>query len=392
MSIASATIAQGLGHPQRVPAFLVAALSLSLAGLPLLSHAPNRLLTGHGISLISLLHGQRAALALPLLVLPLLPWLRPGRRGAGLTLLAVALALFSLLALAGSEAAHRVGPDTPFGRTSFGGGFWLAILLLGLLGAEAAARYAATTPRRTLLLSLLSLPAAWLVWSGQLDQTSILREYANRKEAFDDALLQHLQIVVLTVVPALLLGVPLGLAAFRRASLRRAIFSVLNLIQTVPSIALFGLLIAPLAALAARLPALGIAGVGMTPAVIALTLYALLPIARSTCAGMQLVPATAKEAAAGMGMTARQIFWRIELPLCLPSMLSGARVTAVQAIGLASVAALIGAGGFGALMFQGLLSSALDLVLLGVIPVVALAIVADALFKVGIAFLETSHA
>ena len=159
---------------------------------------------------------------------------------------------------------------------------------------------------------------------------------------------------------------------------------MLNVIQTVPSIALFGLLMAPLALLAASVPVLaqlGIKGIGMAPAVIALTLYALLPVVRSTAAGLSQVSQPVIEAAQGMGLTARQIFWRVELPLALPVFLSGLRVATVQTIGMAVVAALIGAGGFGAIVFQGLLSGALDLVLLGVLPVVAMAVAVDALLK-----------
>ena len=166
--------------------------------------------------------------------------------------------------------------------------------------------------------------------------------------------------------------------------MRGPLFATLNIIQTVPSIALFGLLMAPLGLLAASVPLLtqwGIKGVGLAPAVIALTLYSLLPIVRSTAAGLGQVAQPVIEAALGMGLTARQIFWKVELPLALPIFLAGLRVAAVQVIGLAMVAALIGAGGFGAIMFQGLLSGALDLVLLGVVPVVAMALVVDALLK-----------
>ncbi|MFZ2388194.1 MAG: ABC transporter permease, partial [Polaromonas sp.] len=168
------------------------------------------------------------------------------------------------------------------------------------------------------------------------------------------------------------------------APLRPALFASLNIIQTIPSIALFGLLMAPLALLAASVPVLahwGIKGVGLAPAVIALTLYSLLPVVRSTAAGLGQVPQPVIDAALGMGMTSRQIFWQVEAPLALPVFLAGLRVATVQTIGMAVVAALIGAGGFGAIMFQGLLGGALDLVLLGVVPVVAMAVGVDALLK-----------
>ena len=140
------------------------------------------------------------------------------------------------------------------------------------------------------------------------------------------------------------------------------------------------------------MPGWGIQGIGLLPAVIALSLYALLPIVHGTASGLAQVPAAAVEAATGMGMTTRQLFWQVEVPLALPVLLSGLRVTAVQVIGLAVVAALIGAGGFGALVFQGLASSALDLVLLGVLPVVALGVVVDAALAVSAVALQTGIA
>ncbi|PYA75396.1 osmoprotectant uptake system permease, partial [Serratia marcescens] len=171
-------------------------------------------------------------------------------------------------------------------------------------------------------------------------------------------------------------------------------FSALNIIQTVPSIALFGLLIAPLAGLATAVPWLaehGVSGIGMAPAIVALVLYALLPLVRSVVAGLQSVPAGVIESATGMGLTRGQIFLRVQLPLALPLFLTGVRILAVQTVGMAVVAALIGAGGFGAIVFQGLLSSALDLVLLGVIPVVMMAVIVDSLFKFWVSILDVSR-
>jgi osmoprotectant transport system permease protein len=176
--------------------------------------------------------------------------------------------------------------------------------------------------------------------------------------------------------------------ARRRPALGAGLFPLLNIVQTIPSIALFGLLIAPLSALAAMFPllgTLGIGGVGVLPAVIALVLYSLLPITRNTAEGLAGVAPAALEAGRGLGMSQRQLLWRVEVPLALPVILSGLRTAAIQAVGLAAVAALIGAGGLGAIMFQGLFADALDLVLLGVIPIVLLALAVDWLFRIGIA-------
>ena len=142
---------------------------------------------------------------------------------------------------------------------------------------------------------------------------------------------------------------------------------------------------APLALLAASFPQLaraGISGVGMAPGVIALVLYSLLPVVRGTLAGLQQVPQAVLDAAQGMGMSRWQIAARVQLPLALPVLLSGVQTATIAAIGMATITALIGAGGLGAIMFEGLFSSAQDLVLLGVVPIVGLAVLADALFKI----------
>ena len=154
--------------------------------------------------------------------------------------------------------------------------------------------------------------------------------------------------------------------------------------QTVPSIALFGLLLVPLSALAAAVPALaalGIGGIGVAPAIIALILYALLPVVRNSVAGIAGVDPAVVDAARGMGMSRRQLFRRVELPLAMPLLLAGLRIVIVQAIGLAVVAALIGAGGLGSFVFEGLGQYAADLVLLGALPAIGLALAADFLLQ-----------
>ncbi len=191
-----------------------------------------------------------------------------------------------------------------------------------------------------------------------------MKEYANRQDVFDDALAQHLTLLFGSVLPALVVGVPLGVWCYFSTARQGAIFSLLNVIQTVPSVALFGLLIAPLAGLVAAFPwlgTLGIAGTGMTPALIALALYALLPLVRGVVVGLNQIPRDVLESASAMGMSEGQRFLCVQLPLALPVFLRSLRVVMVQTVGMAVVAALIGAGGFGALVFQGLLSSAAEL-------------------------------
>lgn len=351
-------------------------------GLAFLTQAPNRLVTGVGIPLIDLLFDLRWLVLVPAAVLAAAVFLPSRRRTHWTVYLAAAASLLGWVWLAGAQAQLAAETaESPLMRTAFGSGFWVLVVLCALAITDALQRLALNAVARALASLAVVLPVLWLLTQGHLDALSLLKEYANRQDVFQSAWRRHMQIVLTTLVPTLLIGVPLGVAAYRRPRLSTPLFAVLNLIQTVPSIALFGLLLAPLAAVAVWWPGSGISGIGLMPAVLALTLYSLLPIVHSTVTGLRQVPGAVVEAATGMGLTPRQIFWRIEVPLALPLLVAGIRTTTVQAVGLAVVAALIGAGGFGAIMFQGLLSSALDLVLLGVLPVVALAVVVDALFQ-----------
>ena len=374
-----------------VLALLVLAGLAAGLGLAFISQAPNRLVSGTGIGLLALLDWQQVWPIAPLLLLLAGVWLAPSRRMHALVAVAAGLLCNAWVWLAAEQAQRLALDSSAIARTSLGAGFWLLLLLSALALADAVQRLRLGAWAKLLVAIAVLLPMVYWGSNGGLESLSLAKEYRNRQDVFDAALARHLQIVVATLLPTLLLALPLGLAAQRGRPVARRLLTALGVVQTVPSIALFALLIAPLGALAAALPGLatwGLSGIGLAPAVVALTLYALLPVARSTAAGFGVVPQPVVDAARGMGLSASQVFWQIELPLALPLLLAGVRVCTVQTIGLAVVAALIGAGGFGAIVFQGLLSSALDLVLLGVLPVVALAWLADALFGAGIAWLQ----
>ena len=362
---------------------LLALMLLAAAALPFVNFAPNRLVSGDGLWLWQVWSFPPLAL-LPIPVLFIALCYLPGR-AVSLLILLLAQSGFTLLLWLGGEAAHRLAEtSSPLARTSPGSGLWLSLLLMLLICSDAIRRLTSHALWRWLLNVQLWLLPCWLLWSGALDGLSLLKEYANRQETFDDALHQHLTLLWGTLLPGLALGIPLGLWCWRHPGRQSGVFTLLNVIQTIPSVALFGVLIAPLAGLVQHFPwlaNLGVAGTGLTPALIALVLYALLPLVRGVVAGMQQVSPQVLESATAMGMSRSQTFFRVQLPLALPVLLRSLRVVVVQTVGMAVVAALIGAGGFGALVFQGLLSSALDLVLLGVIPVIALAVVADALFS-----------
>ena len=323
-------------------------------------------------------------LAVPCVILAVLSFLKTRRAGLWLTVVSAASLLVGLAALTAAQASWVAQAGAPLARTSLGSGFWLACMLLGLVMADALQRLRAGSAARIYCGAVVAALLAALLASGWCDDLSIMKEYANRSDVFAQVVARHLQIVVLALALTLLVGLPLGWAAWRFARVGSSLFPVLNIIQTIPSIALFGLLMAPLAWLAAAWPAggrAGISGVGLVPGVIALVLYSLLPVVRATLAGLEQVPSSVVEAAHGLGLTKAQIFWQVDVPLALPVVLGGVRTATIQAIGLAAVTALIGAGGLGSIMFEGLFSSAQDLVLLGVLPIVALGVLADSLFK-----------
>ncbi|EMI6705602.1 ABC transporter permease [Enterobacter hormaechei] len=369
---------------------LLACVAIAAVALPFVNVAPNRLVSGEPRALwqiwsfTPLLLGAALASTVALAF-----W--PGRAALWLTLLLSEALFIVLFWSAGQAATQMASVESPLARTSIGSGLWLWLALCLLVCSDAIRRLTPLPVWRWLLNAQFWVIPLLILFSGDLNQLSLLKEYANRQEVFDNALAQHLTILFGTLIPALLLGVPLGIGCYRHPSRQGAIFTVLNVIQTIPSVALFGLLIAPLAGLVKSFPALaaaGIAGTGLTPALIALVLYALLPLVRGVVAGLSQVPPDVLESAHAMGMSARQCFWKIQLPLALPLLVRSLRVVTVQTVGMAVIAALIGAGGFGALVFQGLLSSALDLVLLGVVPTIALAVVLDALFALWLALLR----
>jgi osmoprotectant transport system permease protein len=373
---------------------LAVLLAIAAASLPFLNYAPNRLVSGQPLPLHQLLQGVQWLLPVPVILLLLLAFLPVSRRYLVLTLLLSEGLFIALIAFSGHQATSLSQQGSPLARTSWGSGFWLSGGLCLLIAADTISRLTPQVFWRLLLNGQIWLPVIVFLLNGQLDQMALLKEYANRREVFDQAFSRHLLLLVGTLIPTLAIGIPLGWWCAKKAALQSPVFAVLNVIQTVPSVALFGLLIAPLAGLARVFPwlsELGISGIGMAPALIALVLYALLPLVRSVVAGLQQVPKEVIETAEGMGMTRSQIFWQAEVPLALPVLLTGLRVIAVQTVGMAVIAALIGAGGFGAIIFQGLLSSALELVLLGVIPVIAMAVVIDALFKFVLSVIEAKR-
>jgi osmoprotectant transport system permease protein len=303
-------------------------------------------------------------------------------------LLAAVTALIGLSLSIGLAATYLTPEGNAYARVSPASGFWLLLFAFTLLATDAITRLHPRPVTRVLLLIAAGLGLGALLASGSWSGLSIMKEYAGRADVFWAEAGRHLTLAIGSLIAAVVVGLPLGILCHRVASLRAAVLNALNLIQTIPSIALFGILIAPLGWIAANVPgasAVGIRGIGTAPAFVALFLYSLLPVVANTVVGLAGVPRQANEAARGIGMTNRQRLFQIEFPLAMPVILTGIRIVLVQNIGLATIAALIGGGGFGVFVFQGIGQTAMDLVLLGAVPTVMLAfgaaVVLDALIE-----------
>ncbi|MCI0467694.1 MAG: ABC transporter permease, partial [Beijerinckiaceae bacterium] len=349
---------------------LFAAAAIFTGGF--VTFAPNRLARGVSYSLFEA-PAPAAALAIAGLGgLALLSFVENGKLRSYAAIAASALVVWSTLEAAGQFAARLMSPALPAARASPGPAFWVLIAALILAIADALQR------RKTGLFARLSLGAAFcsgfilMAVMGSFDDLSLAREFKNHSSVFAREVLRHLGLAAATMFFALMASMPLTFLVLRRAAAARLVFAALSILQTIPSIALFGVLIAPLSKLSEELPFLreiGVTGTGPAPALIALTLYALLPLVRAFYTGFAEVPPAVKDAAAGIGFGRREIFTSVELPLAMPALLSGLRTVTIQTIGLASVAALIGAGGLGTFIFQGIGQYAPDLVLIGAIPV-----------------------
>mgnify|MGYP005845076989 CR=1 FL=1 len=338
--------------------------------------APNRIVPPRGVAV-----ADAAVLAwlVPAALAALAAAVLPGRAAV----LACGLALCGLLGALG-DVAGRLAGASPAARLGPAAGSWVAAgaLLLAARLALGRARLGAVG-RAVAALGFVAAVGA-LVAGGLLQDLSLVREAAARGDEVRAALVAHLGLSAAALGPALAVGAALGALAFAVPRSAAGVIGALAALQVIPAIALFALLIEPLAALGRAVPLLreaGLRGIGAAPAVLGVFLYLLLPVTAATRAALAAAPAAAVEAARGMGFTPAQALLRVRLPLGAPIFLGGLRTAAVQAVGLVTLGALVGAGGFGVLMFQGLGQFAPDLILLGALPVAAMALVLDSALR-----------
>lgn len=196
---------------------------------------------------------------------------------------------------------------------------------------------------------------------------SLLQYVISQKTQILDLLVQHIYLTITAIGIAILIGVPLGILVSRVKFLRKPIIGFVNLVQAVPSMALLGLLIP-------------ILGIGSTPAIFMVVVYSLLPIVKNTYTGISGIDPVVLESAKGIGLTKNQSLFKIQLPLALPIIMSGIRISAVTAVGLMTLAAFIGAGGLGYLVFSGVQTVNNNMILAGAIPACILALIVDFIF------------
>lgn len=357
---------------------VIAAISAYAAfAAPFATFRANRIVPGEARSILESLPAAVGPLLMAIVVAAALIALL--KTPLALRLAASVVALAALALLIGVAGSFLTPAGNTFARISPASGFWLLIFAFTLLLADVLTRLNLSPQARVGVLVVAAAAIGLLLVSGSWNSLSILKEYFNRSDSFWAEGSKHVTLALGSLAAAVIIGLPLGILCHRVEKLRAGVLNVLNIIQTIPSIALFGLLIAPLGWVASHVPgaaALGIRGIGTAPAFVALFLYSLLPVVANTVVGLAGVPRAANDAARGMGMTDRQRLFGVEFPLAFPVILTGIRIVLVQNIGLATIAALIGGGGFGVFVFQGVGQTAMDLVLLGGVPTVALAFAA----------------
>ena len=346
---------------------------------------PNRLAAGTSLSLWdSFGWGGTALITIFWLVILVLSFFKDAKIRSLYSGIIGNLILVAIIALIGLNADRLLINQSSLVRVSLSSGIWLSWLAIFII-LFTSRRGLNNEPLLQNIISFTGLVVA-ISWmgAGWLDNIALLQEYMAQKERLLQELQTHIWLFSGSVLVGMLIGVPLGIWASQSRRAARPIFILANIAETIPSLALFGILIAPLSALSQAFPVLGelgIHGIGTAPALIALIIYSLLPIIQNTYSGLHQLDPSVIDAGFGVGMSRSGVLISIRLPLAAPFIVEGIRTAAVQAVGNTAIAALIGAGGLGQLIFQGLGQADSDLILLGSIPVIILALVVDIIMK-----------
>ncbi len=290
---------------------------------------------------------------------------------------------FALCALFAGQAANVVEFESASSRLSMSVGCYAYLICTFLIGSKCA-EYTLGHIKKLIISLVAPLLTFIFILRGELDGISVMVEYFNREAQFKAELINHLNMSFSVVLTSIIIGVPLGRYVYKHKKGGKFLMSLLGTFESVPALALISIMMFPLAFLSNNISVLkkwGISGIGAAPVFLALLVYALFQIVNTVYGALNMLDKNYIEAARGMGMTSRQIFTKVELPLILPIIISGIRVALVSTILGVIIGAYVGFGGLGMFIVQGTAGFAIDIVLLVTIPIMLMIFVFDYTLK-----------
>ena len=349
--------------------------------LALVEHKPNRIAQGIKYSSFNFLGNLAIIILILWFVLIFLSFYDKKYKDIAIFTLVTILIITMFWSLQASTGQYTDG--NPAARITLSAGFYIQIFSIYLLFSTYSQKIKDHKAIKLIGFTAIALALVYFMMTGKFDDLSLMKEYNTKKTQFYNNLRIHALLTFGAVITGAIIAIPLGFLAYYKKDFEDRVMVPLSIIETIPSLSLFGILLVPLSGLG-KLPffdAIGVSGIGWAPAYIALTLYTLLPIGRNTLTGFYSVEKNVIEAAKGMGMSRSQILKKIELPLAFPVIFTGIRIAFIQTIGGAVLAGLVGGGGMGTFVFLGLGEASPDLILLGVIPIVFFTVLLDYILR-----------
>ncbi|WP_105309065.1 ABC transporter permease [Dorea sp. Marseille-P4042] len=288
------------------------------------------------------------------------------------------------------QAVNVVEVSSPNGRVSMSIGCYLYIVIAYLVEVKCN-EYIEKKWKRFIVIALGGIIAIMAFVTGQMSGLSIMKEYLTYRKEFANYFVNHISMSFKVVISGIICGIPLGWCVYKFSRIGKIITIVLNTIESIPSLALICVMMFPLSFLSNKFPILkeyGISGVGATPVFCALFCYSLFQIVNSMYGALKVVDKQYIDAAKGMGMTTLQIFTQIEFPIIMPIIISGIRVSLTSTILGVTIGSYIGYGGLGKFILQGLNGFAIDIVMLGTLPIMGMVFLFDFILKKLVDFIE----
>ena len=303
---------------------------------------------------------------------------------------ALASICFGLTILFAGQSVNEVEFFSPSTRISMSIGCYSYLVLAYIIEVKCN-ELICKTWKKFIVITLGIFIAIIAFFTGKLDGLSVLVEYYNRQSQFNKEFLNHIAMSFSVVISGIIIGIPLGWVTFKKEKVGNVISTILNAIESIPSLALICAMMFPIAFISNHVKfirKLGFSGIGATPVFCALLFYALFQIVNSMYGALKSVDKKYIEVAMGLGMNTKQIFTKIELPIILPVIISGIRVSLISTILGVTIGSYVGYGGLGIFILQGLNGFAVDIVLLGTLPIMAMVLTFDFLFKKIVGWIE----